>query len=614
MSATPLVNAWSRLRGRVDLLLVAVLALALAVRLLGITHDLPFSFYGDEAHFVKRAVSFGSGDLNPHWFHKPAGYMYLLFGEYGVMFVVGMLLGVFSGLGDFIALFINDRTAFYLVGRLTSAAFGIGTVYLTYRIGRMLFGRATALTAALLLAVSMPHVLGSQQVKADVPAAFFALACLLFLVRAVERGHRFRDYVLAGSMAGLCMGFKYYAPPLVPLFWFARLRLPLTPASVGRWLVDARAWTAAGMLVVLFFAVSPFDFIDPQGFVQHLVAQKVERFTQPEARYDPDTGVTFTTGIGAVPLALGQFLGTLSGRTAMGKTAALLALVGLVWLGVVRGGMAARMLALYVVLFALVAAAAAPFHVQWRHLMPIYPVLYLFEAAVAVRAVQALLGRVAVPAWAAFGAVAVLLAGPACAATMQKGIKNTRTDTRVLATRWIEANIPPDSKVLLDEEGPILKANRDTLAASMEVAREIGAGPYTTHVDKYYEYQLEYQRGVAYELTVIAHFWWMKESPGSGARRELTERAVDKGNPVKKRGVDPLDDYLAQGIRYVVLNGTTRDAYLLTNRATRFPEFLRFYKDVEARGTLIARFDPADGDRPGPMVWVYAFPPSGDTG
>jgi 4-amino-4-deoxy-L-arabinose transferase-like glycosyltransferase len=611
MSVPPLSNAFSRLRGRVDLLLVAVLALGLALRLLGITRDLPFSFYGDEAHFVKRAVSFGSGDLNPHWFHKPAGYMYLLFGEYGAMFVVGLLLGVFSGLGDFIALFVNDRTAFYLAGRLTSVAFGIGTVYLTYRIGRMLFGRAAGLLGALLLAVSLPHVLSSQYVKADVPASFFALACLFLLVRAVERGHPFRDYVLAGAAAGLCMGFKYYAPPLVPLFWVARLRPPFTPAALGRWLADARAWTAVGMLVVLFFAVSPFDFIDPQGFVRHTVAEKVARFTQPEAAYDPDTGVAYTTGIAAVPQALGQFLQALSAKTAMGKTATLLAFLGLVWLGVVRGGVAARMLALYVVLFALVAAAAAPFHVQWRHLTPIYPVLYLFEAAVAVRAVRALLGRVTVPAWAAFGAVAVLLAGPAFAATVQKGIHNARTDTRVLATRWIEAHIPADSKVLLDEEGPVLKANRATLEGAVKVAREIGEGPFTTHVDTYYQYQLEYQRGVAYDLTVIAHFWWMKESPGSGARRELTEKAMDKGNPVKMRGVDRLDDYLARGVRYVVLNAGTRDAYFTTNRATRFPEFLRFYQDVEARGTLIATFDPADGDRPGPTVWVYEFPPPG---
>ena len=39
---------------------------------LGIWHSYPFSYYGDEVHFVERALSFGSFDFNPHWFHKPA--------------------------------------------------------------------------------------------------------------------------------------------------------------------------------------------------------------------------------------------------------------------------------------------------------------------------------------------------------------------------------------------------------------------------------------------------------------------------------------------------------------------------------------------------------------
>jgi len=58
--------------------LAAVLLLAAALRLWALRHDLPFSYYGDELHFMRRAMAMGTGDLDPHWFHKPAFLMYLL--------------------------------------------------------------------------------------------------------------------------------------------------------------------------------------------------------------------------------------------------------------------------------------------------------------------------------------------------------------------------------------------------------------------------------------------------------------------------------------------------------------------------------------------------------
>ena len=86
---------------------LAVLAFGAAVRLWGVQHDLPHSYYPDEVHFVQRAVAFGSGDLNPHWFHKPALYMYLLFLEYGVYYCAGLLLG-FLGIGIRVCRFVHS--------------------------------------------------------------------------------------------------------------------------------------------------------------------------------------------------------------------------------------------------------------------------------------------------------------------------------------------------------------------------------------------------------------------------------------------------------------------------------------------------------------------------
>ena len=57
--------------------LAGILLLAAGIRLWGLFHDLPFSYFGDELHFMKRSMALGTGDLNPHWFHKPALFMYV---------------------------------------------------------------------------------------------------------------------------------------------------------------------------------------------------------------------------------------------------------------------------------------------------------------------------------------------------------------------------------------------------------------------------------------------------------------------------------------------------------------------------------------------------------
>ena len=79
--------------------------LAAGIRLWGLFHDLPFSYFGDELHFMKRSAALGTGDLNPHWFHKPALLMYVLAFVDGLYYLVGRLTGQFDSTAAFGAAF-----------------------------------------------------------------------------------------------------------------------------------------------------------------------------------------------------------------------------------------------------------------------------------------------------------------------------------------------------------------------------------------------------------------------------------------------------------------------------------------------------------------------------
>jgi hypothetical protein len=70
-------------------------------------------------------------------------------------------------------------------GRLLSAVFGLGTVVVTYHLGRLLYGRRAGIVAAAFLVVMPYHVIVSRQVLLDVPMTFFATTSLYCLARFV---------------------------------------------------------------------------------------------------------------------------------------------------------------------------------------------------------------------------------------------------------------------------------------------------------------------------------------------------------------------------------------------------------------------------------------------
>ena len=120
------------------LAVAALLLVALALRLWGIHYGLPWLFYfHDEPQVVLRALRFGTGDLNPHFFIWPGTLLlWLAFFAYGGLFAFGTLAGWWHGAAAFGAAYFRDPTAFYLLARLESVAFGVWSVWLALQLGR----------------------------------------------------------------------------------------------------------------------------------------------------------------------------------------------------------------------------------------------------------------------------------------------------------------------------------------------------------------------------------------------------------------------------------------------------------------------------------------------
>src|SRR5512146_413175 len=70
-----------------------------------------------------------------------------------------------------------------LASRLVAVAIGLATVYMTYRVGKLLYGVKAGLLAGLFMALMPYHVVVSRQVLLDGPLVFFTTLTLFFLAR-----------------------------------------------------------------------------------------------------------------------------------------------------------------------------------------------------------------------------------------------------------------------------------------------------------------------------------------------------------------------------------------------------------------------------------------------
>ena len=576
-----------------------ILLLAAAVRILGIWHSYPFSYYGDEIHFVERALSFGSFDFNPHWFHKPAFYMYVLFVEYGVFFIAGKLAGLWRSVTDFAVAYMTNPGPFYLIGRFTTTAFGLATVWMTYRLAREHIDRQTALFSALLLAVSFGHVAASQHVKADVPATFFTLASMYFLLCFVT-SRRTRDLLMAAVVAGVGAATKVYSLILLGPIWLA-VSLVAMSASGLWWRRTGRALAQiVGATVVLwgsYFICSPFSFLDPLGRESTFrwasrVSRNLDEITAP---------MSLVSSIGWVVRSSIDYARTILSVPGMGPVVGFLGLGGLVFLLFKPDK---RML---VFLSAPIAFAVGSLYLdtgaEVRHQLPLYPFLALGGGALIASAAKRL------PKALGVGLLALALAQPVFS-IVERGVFISRTDTRNLAKTWIEENIAAGTKLLLAEEGPILATSPQRLREQVARATQAGeTGQFTAHYDLYLEYRiLAAEKMITYDIFEIRWPWWRESLERGGEQYLTTDFDRDYGNPLKPVGVDTYQSYVDRGFEYAVVQSERYESWFSSNApVARYPGYADFYRDLFERGHLVQEFDPRADNRPGPTVKVFAL-------
>ena len=410
---------WSRL-GLPGVLLLAVLALALVLRLDGIAWGLQFFYY-------------------------PSLYFYLLGGLYVVATPLMWLLRHGNPLA--MGAYVVDPGPYFLLGRLLSAAFGTISVYLVFRLGRVAYGRPAGLLAALFLAVTPLHVAYSHMAVTDVTATALSLLALLLLLKATQgRGRR---WLVAGAVAaGLATSTKYNLGLLV---------LPASVAAVYACRGEVARRAAAGARAALlwprllatrvyapmlaaFVLASPFVVLDARQFAHDFLRQN--RIMHRGWLGFENTGNGFWYNL---HVNLGGTLGVVL---------LILVVLGVAW-ALWRHTPLDLLLAPYVLVY--FAYVSTWTELADRYLLPVVLVTAL-DCSLEVAVLRPSAKRVVVPMVGVLLAVAVV-APLTDSLRFDRGLSGV--DVRERAKQWVEQNLPAGSTIAAENYGPPLVRTAD---------------------------------------------------------------------------------------------------------------------------------------------------------
>lgn len=230
-----------------------VVLVAFLLRVSPIRYGLPFSYHPDETFLIFDFGRFVEGLLAGNLATGTSAFNYPLGLLYGGYFLIGRLTGRFASLAAFKQAFLLDDPTIHLLGRTLPVLFASGAVFLTYVLGKRLYGSRAGLIASLFMAFSVIDIANTHWVKFDSAVTFMSLASILAMTSVTENGG-WRASLRAGLILGLTLAIRvdtFVLLPLLPLAHLLGTRGALFPR-----LRDTRLFGAVGIALATYFVVS----------------------------------------------------------------------------------------------------------------------------------------------------------------------------------------------------------------------------------------------------------------------------------------------------------------------------------------------------------------------
>ena len=428
----PPVSGSSSLSFLQKVIFVAILAVALWLRLVGIGSGLPYRVGIDEPALMEKSVYIvKSGDFHPHFWDYPGLSIYLHAAVASVRFLYGAMNKEWASLED-------DNVwpgAFYHWARVVTAIIGTLTVLVVFRSATR-WGPLVALIAAAAMAVQPQHVRESHFALTDVPLTFFVALTFLMSQRAAEGG-RFREFLVGGLAVGLATASKYNGA----LALLMPLLVVLVSARPGTRVMSAIA--VLGGALGGFLLAAPYSILDLPGFLNGF-AELMQHYNAPRPFSEmASTYFKFVLNWFTYPGHLPRWFGY--------PAVILFVLGGLMvfrdLFQPARRGTALAVLVFPLVYFWFISNQSLQYG---RYLMPIAPMLSI-GVAVGIVAVRDIVARRAPGRMTRLAlALLLLVLVPPTLTSRDFVLDQRRVSTEEQVGDWLTANVKPDERVVFE--------------------------------------------------------------------------------------------------------------------------------------------------------------------
>jgi len=464
------MNITAKISKRSNILLWLVILAALALRLYSVAGSLPYTFWHDENNYIETALRYGTGNFKMASYSHGGAFQVVLFFEYAAFYIILKLAGAIRTPVDFLARYLADPSAFFVIARLTVVLCSAGAVYLSYAICAKLFNREAGLVSGVFAAFSLLMVQVSSLALADMPCVFLLLLAVLMLICSIDKPEGRLLFYCACFIIGLSAACKYYA-----IFGIA-------PACVTAYIKHRRSKKKSfSFLLGLLFFGSIIVFAGLLAGIPSLVFSLKELYrdtfirmgseflikNQPGEAWFISLACHMRNGLG-IPLAITVFFGILFSLCKHTEEDVLLL----------------SFPAAYYLLFMRSGGYA-------YHLLPAVPFILILAARFIDTVVKKIFAN---GSYFACIIASLLLTAPTFVDSVKFVNIMSGRDTRIEAKAWTDGNIPQDSSVL--SEGyiaampvfaPPLAGNRETLERDLEYAVASGGGFLTKIKIKYYD-------------------------------------------------------------------------------------------------------------------------------
>ncbi len=150
----------------------ALLVIALGLRIAGINYGLPsYRLLADEEWHIEKIYKLNSHNLNPRLPGYPTFFSYLIL-------AISKIFALFK--------ITLSNADYYLLGRIISCIFGVATIVITYKLGKLLRGKSIAILSAAFITFNPLHIQFSHIAVTDATLAFWITLAVFTILKFHE--------------------------------------------------------------------------------------------------------------------------------------------------------------------------------------------------------------------------------------------------------------------------------------------------------------------------------------------------------------------------------------------------------------------------------------------